>query len=68
MADELSRKLVTVRYNQQKLLDCVAVRRAEMIVNQLDDTMKRTEDPAMNNRSLKNASASRGTATNSKLK
>jgi hypothetical protein len=27
---------VTVRYNEEKLLKCVVVRRAEMIVNQLE--------------------------------
>jgi hypothetical protein len=51
-ADELSSKLVTVRYNQEKLLDCVVVRGAEMIVNQLEDTMK-CEVRTKNNRSLK---------------
>ena len=46
-ADELSSKPVTVRYNEEKLLDCVAVRRAEMIDNQLEDTMK-CEAPVTN--------------------
>ena len=36
-ADELSDNWVTVRYNEEKLLNFLAVRRAEMIVYQLED-------------------------------
>ena len=39
-ADELSDNWVTVRYNEEKLLNFLAVRRAEMIVYQLEDAMK----------------------------
>jgi hypothetical protein len=38
MADEMSSNWVTVHYNQEKLLDFVAVRRAEMTMNQLEET------------------------------
>ena len=40
MVDELSSNRVTVRYNEEKLLDVVAVRRAEMIEHQLEGAMK----------------------------
>jgi hypothetical protein len=39
-ADELSSKLVTVRYNPEKAIGFVAVRRRELIMNQLEDTTK----------------------------
>jgi len=36
MADELSSNRVTFRYNEEKLLDLVAVRRSKMMLNQLE--------------------------------
>jgi len=42
MADELSSNWVTVRYNAEKLLNFVAVRRAEMIDNQIGGRVVRS--------------------------
>src|SRR5262245_30967465 len=65
---------VTVHYNQKKLLDFVSVRRRELIINQLEDTMKCSPKPTdrprrrtKNNRLLKKCAAISETS-NPKLK
>ena len=47
MADELSSNWVTVRYNEEKLLDFLSVRRTELITYQVESKTTRVEADKM---------------------